>query len=174
MNGRGGAGEAGIGGNNQMPPIVQSALTDHGLCYVSIAGLMTIYQPPKPKSKEDAATNGAPGNPSPQAGQPAGEQPKTGGTGTTPGQKKSDQIDPKSKMKTDDTGEPGGKTAPGPDGMKPAKPAVPAKGKSPVAPGAKSNPASSSGPAKNAPGGADKKSGKPPAKTPAGKSGTVG
>jgi hypothetical protein len=37
-----------------------SALTANGLAYVSIAGLMTIYQPPKPKENTDSTQGGTP------------------------------------------------------------------------------------------------------------------
>jgi hypothetical protein len=37
-----------------------SSLTANGLAYVSIAGLMTIYQPPKPKEKSDSTEEGTP------------------------------------------------------------------------------------------------------------------
>eukprot|EP00913_Durusdinium_trenchii_P035240 g32970.t1 len=74
-----GNGNNAAAGTGKYPTAVQAALEDHGLCYVTIAGLMTIYQPPKPKAKPAAtATPDQSQTPAPNAGDPKAGDPKAG------------------------------------------------------------------------------------------------
>jgi hypothetical protein len=105
-----------------------SALKDPGLGYVVIAGLMTIYQPPKEQLKETEQPKkvDAKSKPTTPAGvQPKGTLPKTGATGKSP-----TSPDPKSKTKSksDATGKPA-VISPKPDPAVPKPPADTSKSK---------------------------------------------